>query len=73
LETGVDSELLEDIGVQGILDKLIVIQSALFVSGAKGCGRVSSFTKQVIDARQVVMESDDDVGSKPRNLVTHFG
>lgn len=32
--------LLEDSGVLGILDKLVAMESALFVSGAKRCGRV---------------------------------
>ena len=32
--------LLEDPGVLGILDKLAAFNAALFVSGAKGCGRV---------------------------------
>ena len=32
--------LLEDSGVLGILDKLVAMNSALFVSGAKRCGRV---------------------------------
>ena len=32
--------LLDDPGVLGILDKLAAMRAALFVSGAKRCGRV---------------------------------
>lgn len=35
-----DGVLLEDPGVLGILDKLAAFNAALFVSGARGCGRV---------------------------------
>ncbi|KAF8150192.1 hypothetical protein B0H34DRAFT_626101, partial [Crassisporium funariophilum] len=45
-------ELFQDAGVMGILDKLVSIKAALFVSGSKQCSRKSSFTKQVVDARQ---------------------
>ncbi len=41
LEDEDDSGLLwEDSGIWGILDKIVAMQSALFVSGARGCGRV---------------------------------
>ncbi|KAI0090962.1 hypothetical protein BDY19DRAFT_861224, partial [Irpex rosettiformis] len=47
-----DSGLIwEDAGVWGILDKMAAMQSTLFVSGARGCGRVSSFTRQIVDYR----------------------
>ncbi|KAI0752282.1 hypothetical protein BC629DRAFT_1255047, partial [Irpex lacteus] len=41
----------EDAGIWGILDKMAAMQSTLFVSGARGCGRVSSFTRQIVDYR----------------------
>ncbi|KAJ2928720.1 hypothetical protein H1R20_g8405, partial [Candolleomyces eurysporus] len=59
------SELLQDTGVLGILDKLIVTQADWFVSGSKRCSRQSSFTRQVIEARQAD-------GSGRRNVVTLF-
>ncbi|KAK7682558.1 hypothetical protein QCA50_014358 [Cerrena zonata] len=60
--------LLEDSGVLGILDKLVAMDSALFVSGAKRCGRVSSFTKQITDYRAKQKEAN-----VPRNIVDIFG
>lgn len=35
-------QLWEDSGVWGILDKMAAMESALFISGARGCGRVRS-------------------------------
>ncbi|KAE9398908.1 hypothetical protein BT96DRAFT_920510 [Gymnopus androsaceus JB14] len=50
-----------------ILDKIIGMNAALFVGGAKGCGRTSSFTKQVIERRR-------DIDASPvRNVVEYFG
>ncbi|KIJ60344.1 hypothetical protein HYDPIDRAFT_51296, partial [Hydnomerulius pinastri MD-312] len=51
----IENELLEDSGIYGILDKLVVVQSQVFVSGAKECSKASSFTRQIIEARQEVL------------------
>ncbi|KIJ10768.1 hypothetical protein PAXINDRAFT_53491, partial [Paxillus involutus ATCC 200175] len=48
----IDEELLDDSGVRGILDKLVVVQSQVFVGGSKDCSKVSSFSKQVVEARR---------------------
>ncbi|CAL1717364.1 unnamed protein product [Somion occarium] len=61
--------LLEDSGVLGILDKLAAMNAALFVSGAKRCGRVSSFTKQITDHRGAKSKKDN----APRNIADIFG
>ncbi|KAF9220404.1 hypothetical protein BS17DRAFT_658851, partial [Gyrodon lividus] len=52
---GIDEGLLEDAGVYGILDKLVVVQSQVFVSGSKECSKVSSFSKQIVEARQELL------------------
>src|SRR5204862_7777178 len=40
-------------GIQGILDKLVCINSNYFISGPKGCSRVSSsFTKAIAKERR---------------------
>ncbi|KAJ7679201.1 hypothetical protein DFH06DRAFT_940773, partial [Mycena polygramma] len=39
LEGDWEQELLDDAGVRGIVDKIIGMQAALFVSGAPGCAR----------------------------------
>ncbi|TCD62483.1 hypothetical protein EIP91_006804 [Steccherinum ochraceum] len=59
--------LLEDPGVLGILDKIAAMRAALFVSGAKRCGRVSTFTRQITDYRTNVR------GGDKRNVVEVFG
>ncbi|KJA19811.1 hypothetical protein HYPSUDRAFT_143193 [Hypholoma sublateritium FD-334 SS-4] len=70
-EKGGETELLHDSGVLAILDKLVSMKAALFVSGASRCSRRSSFTKQVVDARA---EEGRQVGdSNLRNVVEVFG
>uniref|UniRef100_A0A4S4M8I2 Uncharacterized protein n=1 Tax=Antrodiella citrinella TaxID=2447956 RepID=A0A4S4M8I2_9APHY len=59
--------LLEDPGVLGILDKIAAMRAAVFVSGAKRCGRVSTFTRQITDYRA------NAKGSTQRNVVEVFG
>jgi len=59
--------LLEDPGVLGILDKLAAMRAAVFVSGAKRCGRVSTFTRQIIGFRANAR------GGVQRNVVEVFG
>ncbi|KAF6765821.1 hypothetical protein DFP72DRAFT_954192 [Ephemerocybe angulata] len=59
------TDLLQDTGVWGILDKMIVIQADLFVSGSKQCSRQSSFTRQVVETRQGKWK-------ERRNVVTLF-
>ncbi|KDQ52764.1 hypothetical protein JAAARDRAFT_81001 [Jaapia argillacea MUCL 33604] len=58
-------ELLEDEGVLGILDKLVVREAVWFVSGAKGCGRV----REIVDYRKEAVEQ----GRGLRNVVDLFG
>ncbi|KAH9921867.1 uncharacterized protein B0H18DRAFT_1121168 [Fomitopsis serialis] len=42
---------LGDTGVQDILARIVSMKAALFVSGTKGCGRLSSAARQVTDFR----------------------
>ncbi|KAL0067745.1 hypothetical protein AAF712_005185 [Marasmius tenuissimus] len=56
---------LADSGVLGILDKIVGVKAAVFVSGSKKCAKKSSFTKQIVDMRR-------EEESK-RNLVEYFG
>ncbi|THV07495.1 hypothetical protein K435DRAFT_911249 [Dendrothele bispora CBS 962.96] len=51
LRLGIHPDILQDSGVLGILDKLVGMEAAFFVSGTKGCSKASSFTKQIIDVR----------------------
>ncbi|KAF8910758.1 hypothetical protein CPB85DRAFT_678400 [Mucidula mucida] len=59
-EPGLDVRHLEgtldigtmDTGVLGILDKLVGIKADVFISGAEGCGRKSSFTRQIVEGRK---------------------
>ncbi|PKY45597.1 hypothetical protein RhiirA4_517186 [Rhizophagus irregularis] len=47
-------------GIQGILDKLVCMNSNYFVSGPKGCSRVvSSFTKTIADERRNRIKDKD--------------
>ncbi|GBC05607.1 hypothetical protein RclHR1_06310003 [Rhizophagus clarus] len=46
-------------GIQGILDKLVCINSNYFISGPKGCARVSSFTKSIADKRNDRIKNND--------------
>ncbi|KAF8181484.1 hypothetical protein BJ912DRAFT_854680 [Pholiota molesta] len=71
VEKGVDSELLQDSGTLGILDKLVSINANLFVSGASRCSRRSSFTKQVVEARNDEWSRSRE--SHLRNVVEIFG
>ncbi|KAJ7145075.1 hypothetical protein C8R43DRAFT_1237566 [Mycena crocata] len=64
-----EPEVLEDPGVRAIVDKLIGMRAALFVSGAPGCGRVSSFTRQIIDEREKALRINDEL----ENVVEFFG
>ncbi|KAF8440095.1 hypothetical protein L210DRAFT_788896, partial [Boletus edulis BED1] len=48
----VNETLLGDSGVFGILDKLVVVQARVFVSGSTDCSKISSFSKQVVETRQ---------------------
>ncbi|KAF7972415.1 hypothetical protein HWV62_17968 [Athelia sp. TMB] len=67
---GIDGEMVDDAGVLGILDKLVAMDAKLFVSGGKGCGRVSSFTKQIVDSRAASIQGGD---VEMRNVVQYFG
>ncbi|CAB4479323.1 unnamed protein product [Rhizophagus irregularis] len=47
-------------GIQGILDKLVCMNSNYFVSGPKGCSRVvSTFTKTIADERRNRIKDKD--------------
>ncbi|KAH8092623.1 hypothetical protein BXZ70DRAFT_909411 [Cristinia sonorae] len=63
-----EGALLEDPGVLGVLDKLVAMKAALFVSGAKRCGRVSTFTRQITEFRANARHSHAQ-----RNIVEVFG
>ncbi|KIK95931.1 hypothetical protein PAXRUDRAFT_139637 [Paxillus rubicundulus Ve08.2h10] len=69
---GIDEELLGDSGVHGILDKLVVVQSQVFVGGSKECSKVSSFSKQVVEARRTLFEADQG-GIDIHNVIEYFG
>ena len=81
--------LLGDPGVFGILDKLVIVQAKLFVSGSTDCSKtrfayilsdcesgahepLSSFSKQVIEARHDSFEGERGKGAI-RNVVEYFG
>ncbi|KAJ7471413.1 hypothetical protein B0H11DRAFT_1867546 [Mycena galericulata] len=65
-----EPEHREDAGVRAIVDKIIGMRAALFVSGASGCARSSSFTRQVLDDRREALGRPD---SALENLVEYFG
>jgi len=44
---GIEGELMEDSGILGILDKIVATRAGLFVTGGKGCGRVSSLRSRL--------------------------
>ncbi|TFK27864.1 hypothetical protein FA15DRAFT_117870 [Coprinopsis marcescibilis] len=46
-----DEDLLQDTGILGIVDKLILSRARLLVGGSKKCSKQSSFTKQVVESR----------------------
>ncbi|KAK0205123.1 hypothetical protein DFS33DRAFT_735232 [Desarmillaria ectypa] len=64
--------LMADSGVLGILDKVIGIKASFFLSAAKGCGRKSSFTQQIIDGRMGEFDEVKDHHGL-RNVVDYFG
>ncbi|KAI0337241.1 hypothetical protein BDW22DRAFT_1340131 [Trametopsis cervina] len=63
-----DGLIWQDAGVWGILDKMAAMEATLFVSGARGCGRVSSFTRQIVEYR-----TEGKGKHIPRNVVELFG
>jgi hypothetical protein len=65
-------EVLEDSGVSGILNKLVSMQSQVFVSGSKACSKTSSSSKQIVDFRESVMR-DKEITLDIRNVVELFG
>ncbi|KAK0500079.1 hypothetical protein EDD18DRAFT_1148350 [Armillaria luteobubalina] len=64
--------LMADSGVLGILDKLIGMNASFFLSAAPGCGRKSSFTRQIIDGRISEFDEAKD-HHRLRNVVDYFG
>ncbi|KAG1804926.1 uncharacterized protein HD556DRAFT_491574 [Suillus plorans] len=67
-----EEEILEDSGVSGILDKLVAMQSQVFVSGSKACSKTSSSSKQIVEFRESVMR-DMEIALDIRNVVELFG
>ncbi|KAJ7016939.1 hypothetical protein C8F04DRAFT_1018378 [Mycena alexandri] len=76
LDKGWGAEWLADAGVRAIVDKTIGMRATLFVSGAPGCARASSFTRQVLDERRAVFdrlkENEDELPAL-QNIVELFG
>ncbi|CAB5394125.1 unnamed protein product [Rhizophagus irregularis] len=59
---------LEGSGVQGILDKLVLINADWFVSGPRGCARIQSrFTRRIKNAREKLINSGN---TKIKNIST---
>ncbi|RIA95681.1 hypothetical protein C1645_816382 [Glomus cerebriforme] len=59
----------EGSGIQGIFDKLVLINSEYFVSGPRGCARISSnFTKKIYMARKLLMKINKNI----HNDVSHW-
>ncbi|KAJ7081838.1 hypothetical protein B0H15DRAFT_1024696 [Mycena belliarum] len=73
LESAWEPEFLEDIGVRAIVDKIIGMEAMLFVSGASGCARSSSFTKQIVDERRGVLARSSNELPPLHNVVEFFG
>ncbi|CAG8728953.1 461_t:CDS:1, partial [Funneliformis mosseae] len=47
-------------GIQGIFDKLVMIDSNYFISGPKGCAHVKSkFSEKIKEARIKLMQEED--------------
>ncbi|KAG1750898.1 hypothetical protein EDB19DRAFT_2009654 [Suillus lakei] len=67
-----EEEVLKDSGVLGILDKLVSMQSQVFVGGSRACSKTSSSSKQIVDFRESVMR-DKDIALDIRNVVELFG
>ncbi|KAI0955644.1 hypothetical protein AcV7_006256 [Taiwanofungus camphoratus] len=67
---GGDDEVavLEDQGVVDILEKMVAMKAALFVTSIKGCGAVSTSIKQIADLRTQARTS-----GVPRKVVSYFG
>lgn len=80
-----DGLIWEDPGIWGILDKMVAMESTLFVSGARGCGRVRCVPHclgvRTADqpccssfTRQIVdYRSQEQSKIVPRNVVELFG
>ncbi|KAJ7683707.1 hypothetical protein B0H17DRAFT_1333213 [Mycena rosella] len=68
-----ESEVLEDVGVHAIVDKIIGTQATMFVSGAPGCARKSSFTRQVLEERQEALARGNNELLTVQNMVEFFG
>ncbi|CAB4402589.1 unnamed protein product [Rhizophagus irregularis] len=59
---------LEGSGIQGILDKLVLINADWFVSGPRGCARIQSrFTRRIKNAREKLINSGN---TKIKNIST---
>ncbi|KAG1759174.1 hypothetical protein EDD22DRAFT_907225 [Suillus occidentalis] len=67
-----EEDVLKDSGVSGILDKLVSMQSQVFVSGSRACSKTSSSSKQIVDFRESVMR-DKEIALDIRNVVELFG
>ncbi|GBE88073.1 hypothetical protein SCP_1203020 [Sparassis crispa] len=66
--TGLVEELAHMRGLLDILEKMVAMKATLFVSSAKGCGRVAASAKQIVDFR-----THTRAGDIPNNVVTLFG
>lgn len=67
-----EEEVLEDSGISGILDKLVLMQSQVFVTGSKACSKTSSSSKQIVNFRESVMR-DNEIALDIRNVMELFG
>ncbi|KAG2146112.1 uncharacterized protein EDB93DRAFT_1251076 [Suillus bovinus] len=65
-------EIQKDSGVSGILDKLVSMQSQVFVSGSRACSKTSSSSKQIVEFRESVRR-DKEIALDIRNVVELFG
>ncbi|GBC05755.1 hypothetical protein RclHR1_06400005 [Rhizophagus clarus] len=62
---------LKGSGIQGIFDKLVLINADWFVSGPKGCARIRSrYTRRIRHAREKLMNSGN---TKIKNVSTLWG
>jgi len=68
LASGDLAAAIGDLGLMGVLDKNIVIGAELFLSAAEGCGKLSSYTRQIVQARNLTSNT-----TNLRNVVQHFG
>jgi len=60
------------VGIREIVDKIIGVKAALFVSGANGCMRTSSVSKQILDRRREVVSELDSEWPELWNVVEFF-